>query len=193
MTGFERRVRMQLSDHVSHARSSSGLPHSPCMPAVQLSMQGNALPTPTVQAPGLLVPHAAASSQHGFTVKASIPPIKEATQAEEHGDGGSLATTGTPPNLWRFSHSTAAAGRGTPASDDIRMGRSGGAGGGSMPSLAQLHIVRPAQQEDQQRSAGSPTVEVVGLHSSKGTRRLVKAVVRGLRACQVGATWRVGA
>lgn len=138
----------------------------------------------TVQAPGLLVPHAAASSQHGFTVKASIPPIREASQAEERGDGGSPAVTAVPAEAWRFGHSSAGARRGSHVSSDFGVGRDGG-GSGGMPPLAQLHIARPAQQPVDQMAVGSPSVEVVGLHSSKGTRRLVKAVVRGLRACQV--------
>ncbi len=109
-------------------------------------------------------------SQHGFHVKGSgsssqFPTIKEASQAEESGDG-------LVPELWRVSCSPAAP---VPRVGSAVTGLLGLCADSSMAIASTRGLQLP----------GSP-VEVVGTaHSSHGIRRLVKAVVRGLRACQV--------
>lgn len=109
-------------------------------------------------------------SQHGFHVKSSsssshFPTIQEASQAEESGD--SLG-----PDQWRIGCS--------PAAPVPRVGSAvtGLLGLCADNSMASTHV-------NALQFPSSP-VEVVGTaHSSTGVRRLVKSVVRGLRACQV--------
>lgn len=112
-------------------------------------------------------------SQHGFHVKSScsssqFPTIQEASLAEERGD--SLGPAGT--EQWRIGSSQA-----------VPPPRVGTGVKGLLDMCADSTMTVATSQGLQ--LSGSP-VEVVGTaHSSTGVRRLVKAVVRGLRACQV--------
>ncbi|CAL8468513.1 g8053 [Coccomyxa elongata] len=111
-------------------------------------------------------------SQHGFHVKSScsssqFPTIQEASLAEERGD--SLGPAGT--EQWRISSSQAV------PPPQVGTGVKG------LLDMCADSAMTVATSQGLQLS-GSP-VEVVGTaHNSTGVRRLVKAVVRGLRACQ---------
>lgn len=122
-------------------------------------------------------------SQHGFHVKSAIPTIQEASQAEESGDSGS-ATPAAWDYHWRIASGTSGAAAAAAAvSAPPQQGRVAGVKGlldlcahSAMPPVSAQWVPLPSQ------------VEVVGTaHSSTGVRRLVKAVLRGLRACQVPA------
>jgi hypothetical protein len=112
-------------------------------------------------------------SQHGFHVKGHVATIQEASQAEESGDSSATASS-TAWDQWRMGCSTAPA---------LAAPYSAGAGVQGLLDLCAHSAMLPMGPE------GVPMcsqVEVVGTaHSSNGVRRLVKAVLRGLRACQV--------
>lgn len=114
--------------------------------------------------------------QHGFHVKSpsgQFPTIQEASQAEESGDSVAVPAA---VDTWRMSSSKMTAlprvGTGVKGLLDLC----------ADSTMANVNVLG-------EPLPGSP-VEVVGtVHSSKGVRRLVKAVVRGLRACQVPHTY----
>jgi hypothetical protein len=138
----------------------------------------------------------AVSSQHGFHVRSSVPPIQEASQAEEErGDAALLVPTPAQWQPWRSPHAGGA---------PEQQARVRGMLSVAPPAqLRGLHAAaaRMQQEEAQQGASGSAGsagsnvgwksssssshVEVLTAHSSSGVRRLVKSVVRGLRACQV--------
>ena len=128
-------------------------------------------PPLVLQAPGSA--QHAMHSQHGFHVKSScsssqFPTIQEASLAEERGD--SLGPAGGEQ-------------RRIDSSQAVPPARVGTGVKGLLDMCADSTMTVATSQGLQ--LSGSP-VEVVGtVHNSTGVRRLVKAVVRGLRACQV--------
>ena len=139
------------------------------------------------QAHALAPVHAAASSQHGFHVKAGIPPIQEASLAEERGDLGTIAAVPAPQwQPWRSVHA-----------EQQQQARMLGMLGepplqqqqqqvGGLKPVTRMQVEqRSTSGSNSSSSSESHIVEVLTAHSSSGVRRLVKSVVRGLRACQV--------
>ena len=145
-----------------------------------------------LQAHALAPVYAAASSQHGFHVKAAILPIQEASLAEEHGGSATIPAVLAPQRQWqpwRSVHAEQQQARvrgmlGEPPVVQQQQQQEGR----SLHAVARMQVEQLGTSRSGSSSSSSSeghNVEVLTAHSSSGVRRLVKSVVRGLRACQV--------